>query len=222
MTKKRLIIFTRYPVAGKTKTRMISALGEQGSADLHREMTEYTLRNLLSLGSEKSTEIEVYYSDGNLSLMKAWLNPVILSFSANNSSLKINPIFYHAQANGDLGKRMQRAFEEAFNDAIEQVIIIGTDCPDLSEKVIQDAFMALNSHNVVLGPASDGGYYLIGLNKLFPALFENIDWGSDRVLAQTKRIIKQQKLSAYYLPILTDVDRPNDLWVWEKVKNNPK
>ena len=72
MIKKRLIIFTRYPVAGRTKTRMIPALGEQGAADLHREMAEYTLLNLLALGDEKSTEIGIYYSGGNLSLMQGW------------------------------------------------------------------------------------------------------------------------------------------------------
>jgi len=216
MIKKRLIIFTRYPVAGRTKTRMIPALGEQGAANLHREMAEYTLLNLLALGYEKSLEIGIYYSGGNLSLMQAWLNPVISFFTKNNSHLSINPISYHAQIGEDLGKRMQGAFEDAFNNTIEKTIIIGTDCPDLAQNIIEEAFFALDSHDVVLGPASDGGYYLIGLSKCFPMLFKNIDWGSDRVLDQTKSIIEQEKLNVYYLQVLTDIDRLDDLYIWER------
>jgi glycosyltransferase A (GT-A) superfamily protein (DUF2064 family) len=178
MIKKRLIIFTRYPVPGKTKTRMIPALGEQGAADLHSRMAEYTLLNLLTLGCDQSLEIGIYYSGGDRFLMETW-------------------------------------FDDGFKNQIEKIIIIGTDCPDLSSHLIKEAFLALNCHDVVLGPASDGGYYLIGLSQSFPILFNHIDWGSDRVLAQTKEIIKQEKLSVYDLPVLTDVDRPDDLYIWE-------
>jgi rSAM/selenodomain-associated transferase 1 len=218
MIKKRLIIFTRYPVPGNTKTRMIPALGEQGAADLHSRMTEYTLLNLLILCRDNFLEIEIYYSGGDRSKMQSWLAPVISSFSVNHPNLTINPIAYHAQVGEDLGKRMQGAFEDSFKHKIEKVIIIGTDCPDLSQDLIEDAFLALNSHDVVLGPASDGGYYLIGLSQFFPMLFTQIDWGSDRVLAQTKSITKQEKLSVYDLPVLTDVDRPDDLHIWKSKK----
>jgi hypothetical protein len=113
---------------------------------------------------------------------------------------------------------MQGAFEDSFNHKIEKTIIIGTDCPDLTQNLIEEAFLALNSQDVVLGPASDGGYYLIGLSQSFPMLFNHIDWGSDRVLAQTKNIIEQEKLSVYDLPVLTDVDRPDDLYIWQSKK----
>jgi rSAM/selenodomain-associated transferase 1 len=218
MIKKRLIIFTRYPVPGKTKTRMIPALGEQGAADLHSRMAEYTLLNLLTLWCDKSLEIGIYYSGGDRALMQNWLNPIISSFCENHSHSRINPISYHAQIGEDLGKRMQGAFEDGFNHKIEKMIIIGTDCPDLSQNLIEEAFWALNSQDVVLGPANDGGYYLIGLSQSFPMLFKHIDWGSDRVLAQTKKIIKQENLSVYDLPVLTDVDRPDDLYIWESKK----
>jgi uncharacterized protein len=218
MIKKRLIIFTRYPVPGKTKTRMIPALGEQGAADLHSRMTEYTLLNLLTLCHDKSLEIGIYYSGGDRSKMQSWLEPVISSFLVNHPHLTINPIAYHAQVGQDLGNRMQGAFEDSFRHKIEKMIIIGTDCPDLSQNIIEDAFLALNSYDVVLGPASDGGYYLIGLSQSFSVLFNQIDWGSDRVLVQTKSIIEQEKLSVYDLPVLTDVDRPDDLHIWKSKK----
>jgi len=219
MIKQRLIIFTRYPVPGKTKTRMIPALGEQGAADLHSRMTEYTLLNLLPLCRDKSLEIGIYYSGGDRSKMQTWLDPVISSFWVNYPHLTINPIAYHAQVGEDLGKRMQGAFEDSFNHKIEKTVIIGTDCPDLSQNIIEEAFLALNSQDVVLGPARDGGYYLIGLSQFCPMLFNQIDWGSDRVLAQTKNIIEQEKLSVYDLPVLTDVDRPDDLYIWQSKKN---
>ena len=221
MIKKRLIIFTRYPVPGKTKTRLIPALGEQGAADLHSRMAEYTLLNLLTLGWDQSLEIGIYYSGGDRALMQNWLDPIISSFSENHSHSRINPIFYHAQMGEDLGKRMQGAFEDGFKNKIEKMIIIGTDCPDLSPHLIEETFWALNSQDVVLGPARDGGYYLIGLSQSFPMLFNHIDWGSDRVLAQTKKIIEQEKLSVYDLPVLTDVDRPDDLYIWQSKKVCP-
>ena len=116
---------------------------------------------------------------------------------------------------------MQGAFEDGFKNKIEKMIIIGTDCPDLSPHLIEETFWALNSQDVVLGPARDGGYYLIGLSQSFPMLFNHIDWGSDRVLAQTKKIIEQEKLSVYDLPVLTDVDRPDDLYIWQSKKVCP-
>ena len=216
MIKKRLIIFTRYPVPGKTKTRMIPALGEQGAADLHSRMAEYTLLNLLTLDLDQSLEIGIYYSGGDRALVQNWLDPIISLFE-NHSNLRINPISYHAQIGEDLGKRMQRAFEDGFRNKIEKMIIIGTDCPDLSQNLIETAFWALSSHDVVMA-ASDGGYYLIGLSQSFPLLFNHIDWGSDRVLAQTRKIIEQENLSVYDLPVLTDVDRPDDLYIWQSKK----
>ena len=221
MIKKRLIIFTRYPVPGKTKTRLIPALGEQGAADLHSRMAEYTLLNLLILGCDQSLEIGIYYSGGDRTLMQNWLDPIISSFFENDSHSRINPIFYHAQIGEDLGNRMQGAFEDGFKNKIEKIIIIGTDCPDLSPHLIEETFWALNSQDVVLGPARDGGYYLIGLSQSFPMLFNDIDWGSDRVLAQTKKIIEQEQLSVYDLPVLTDVDRPDDLYIWQSKKVCP-
>lgn len=220
MPQQRLIIFTRYPVPGKTKTRLIPALGADGAAQLQREMTELTLTNLYPLLQSTNLEIHIYYSGGDRDLMKAWLAPIVekldLEIIPRNTHAKYNALHYQAQANGDLGERMQQAFDEAFQSGINQTIIIGTDCPDLNSALITEAFSALHHHEVVLGPAQDGGYYLIGLNRSLPVLFQQIAWGSDRVLAQTQQIIKKHNLSHDLLKTLTDIDRPEDLWVLEK------
>ncbi|MEB3310653.1 MAG: TIGR04282 family arsenosugar biosynthesis glycosyltransferase [Snowella sp.] len=220
MSQQRLILFTRYPVPGQTKTRLIPLLGTEGAAQLQRQMTEFTLVNLYPLWQSANVEIFVYYSGGDRDLIRAWLDPVIEPLNHPltrlNGELTSNHLRYQEQETGDLGQRMQGAFADAFRAGIERVVIIGTDCPGLTPALIQEALTALNNDEVVLGPAKDGGYYLIGLNRPLPMLFQNIPWGSDRVFAQTQAILEQHHLTYYVLKTLTDIDRPEDLWLWEK------
>ena len=198
-----LIIFSRYPEAGKTKTRMIPALGAVGAADLQRQMTEHTLKTAIALASSRRVAIEIHFTGGNRSLMQEWLG--------ENE--------YIAQAEGDLGEKMRSAFERAFKQGSQQVVIIGIDCPDIDRQILTQAFDSLSNQDLVLGVAIDGGYYLIGLNRLVPELFKNIDWGTERVLQQTKNIAEQLDLKVGYLTTLADVDRPEDLEIWQK--HNP-
>jgi len=191
MTKEILIIFTRYPEAGKTKTRMIPALGAEGAANLQRKMTEQTLLKVQQLPQL----IEVHFAGGNLQLMQQWLG---------------DNIIYQPQNQGDLGIKMQTAFARAFAAKMSKVVIIGIDCPELNSAILIEAFTALNHHDLVLGPAADGGYYLIGLTTLIPELFIGINWGTSQVLAQTKTLAENLNLKVNYLPILNDVDRPED------------
>jgi rSAM/selenodomain-associated transferase 1 len=106
---------------------------------------------------------------------------------------------------------MERSLNHAFKQKAEQVIIIGTDCPDFSLQILATAFEQLQTFNLVLGPALDGGYYLIGLQQPQPELFKNIHWGTDQVLIETLKIAKSRDLSIYSLPLLADIDRPEDL-----------
>jgi rSAM/selenodomain-associated transferase 1 len=101
---------------------------------------------------------------------------------------------------------------------MNSVVLIGIDCPDLNAKLMSEAFQALNHHDLVLGPARDGGYYLIGLNKLIPELFRDINWSTEVVLQQTKNIAHKLDLAVAYLPTLSDIDRPEDLSVWKPDK----
>lgn len=191
-----LIIFTRYPEAGKTKTRMIPALGEAGAADLQRQLSEHTIRTAQILQESRAIDIEIYFAGGDRKLMSSWLG--------NNHS-------YYPQASGDLGTKMQSAFANAFERGEQRIVLIGIDCPDITPVILNQAFNSLKSHELVLGGAEDGGYYLIGLSKLVPELFQDIHWGTDLVFATTQETAQQLALSLDYLPVLPDIDRPGDL-----------
>jgi uncharacterized protein len=200
--KQHLIIFTRYPEPGKTKTRLIPALGSIGAANLQQQMTEHTILQARELQETTGISVEVRFAGGSLQLMQDWLGL---------------DLFYQSQGEGDLGARMARSLFNAFQNNAEQVIIIGTDCPGLTTQVLATAFQQLQTVDLTLGPAMDGGYYLIGLCRPIPELFANIDWGTSQVLQQTMVIVERCQVSHGYLPVLADVDRPEDLWIWQQV-----
>ena len=199
-----LIVFTRYPEPGKTKTRMIPVLGAEGAAILQRQLTEHTLEQVKQLQSIRSVSLNCHFAGGNQQLMKEWLG---------------NNLAYYPQQEGDLGQRMRSAFAQAFAAGNDRVVIIGIDCPDIDESLLNQAFDLLKHRDLVLGSAEDGGYYLIGLNRLIPELFAGISWGSDRVLTQTKDIANKLGLDCDYLTTLNDIDRPEDLFIWQKYQN---
>lgn len=196
MNRECLIVFTRYPEPGKAKTRLIPVLGEEGASNLHRQMTEHTLSQVRELQSDRATRVEVYFTGGDQQLMEDWLGADII---------------YQAQGEGDLGQRMKSAFQTAFAAGMEGVAIVGTDCPDLDVKIMAQAFEQLNGHDLVLGPAMDGGYYLIGLRRVIPELFMGINWGTSEVREKTVAIAISLGLSVAFLPLLADIDRPEDL-----------
>jgi rSAM/selenodomain-associated transferase 2/rSAM/selenodomain-associated transferase 1 len=202
--QQRLIIFTRYPAAGTTKTRMIPELGAAGAAELQRQMTEHIRSRADKLRKSHHLAVEIRYEGGSEKRMKQWLGS---GFS------------YCHQGSGDIGHRMGRALEDAFGQGYETVVIIGSDIPDITTNIMQKAFEALNQNDLVLGPAADGGYYLIGVaRKTFrhwnPQLFNDISWGTDRVLPQTLGIAQKLGLNYSLLETLRDVDRPGDLCIW--------
>ncbi|MBD6614692.1 glycosyltransferase [Komarekiella sp. 'clone 1'] len=200
-SKQHLIIFTRYPEPGKTKTRLIPALGTLGAANLQREMTEYTIFQVRELQKVTAISVEVRFAGGDLQLMQDWLGLGLV---------------YQPQGEGDLGSRMARSLFDAFESGAEKVMIIGTDCPGVNAQILATAFEQLQAFELVLGPAIDGGYYLIGLRQPIPELFVNIEWGTAQVFQKTVEIAHLLNLSPVYLPTLADVDRPEDLPIWEQ------
>ena len=200
IAKKHLIIFTRYPQPGKTKTRLIPALGVEGATNLQRQMTEFTLSKVKKFQESAAVSFEIRFSGGNLQLMQNWLG---------------TELNYLHQGEGDLGKRMENSFLSAFNKGAQEVVVIGIDCPDVNAEVLAQAFEKIHNFDLLLGPAIDGGYYLIGLKRAIGELFINIDWGTAKVLQQTVDIAQQLNLSVGYLATLADVDRPEDLPIWE-------
>ncbi|MBD2335758.1 TIGR04282 family arsenosugar biosynthesis glycosyltransferase [Calothrix sp. FACHB-156] len=199
--KQHLVIFTRYPEPGKTKTRLIPALGELGAANLQKQMTEYTILQVQALQKILAISFEVRFAGGNLQLMQNWLG---------------SDLVYQPQGEGDLGDRIMRSLADAVASGKQEVIIIGIDCPGVNSQLLAMAFEQLNNFDLVLGPAIDGGYYLIGLHQAIPQLFANIDWGTSQVFQQTVDIAQQLNLSHTYLPTLADVDRPEELPIWEQ------
>lgn len=194
--KKKLLLFTRYPVAGRTKTRLIPTLGAKGAADLQRQLTERTLRTAADLAGSLSLTLEIRHAGGSSELMQQWLGPDRI---------------YREQGAGDLGEKMNRAFMEAFADGFHQVMIIGADCPDLSPAILATGYQKLAAHDLVLGPAADGGYYLVGLTNPWPELFSHRSWGTNLLLTETIIAARELSLKLYLLEELADVDRPEDL-----------
>jgi hypothetical protein len=197
----RLIVFARFPEPGVSKTRLIPALGPAGAAELHRQMVEHTLQWLKVLRERIPISIEIRYAGRPLEPFRRWLGP---AFS------------YAEQGDGDLGARMFRSFQDAFRMGLKKVILIGTDAPDLSADLVEGALVLLKSSDLVLGPAEDGGYYLIGLRRAAPQLFQEIPWGGAEVLRKTREAARAAGLSHSLLPSLSDVDRPEDLPVWRR------
>jgi rSAM/selenodomain-associated transferase 1 len=199
---QHLVVFTRFPEPGITKTRLIPFLGAEGAANLQRQMTEHTITQIKDL-QISNISVEICFAGGDISLMQAWLG---------------DEFIYQPQGDGDLGERMMRSLTRAFNHNAVKVIIIGTDCPDIDTDILTSAFTNLDTSDLVLGPAVDGGYYLIGLRYPYPELFVNINWGTSRVFQQTIDIARKLNLSVTQLIYLTDIDHPEDLVIWEKRK----
>lgn len=194
-----LIIFTRYPEAGLVKTRLIPALGEAGAAEIHKIMTEETVKMALKTG----IEIEIHFTGGSYKQIQKWLG---------------NRFKYRDQAGGTLGERLSDSFNQAFSEGLKRAIIIGTDCPEITSNHIREAFTLLQKSDLVLGPALDGGYYLIGLSSFHHNLFKNIKWGSNLVYQQTMATARNLNLKIAELEKLADIDRPEDLLAWRQGK----
>lgn len=195
-------MFVRYPAAGKAKTRLIPALGEAGAASLSKRMTEHTLDWASRLAGKDGDSLEVRFDGCSAPDMEAWLGPGFR---------------YVPQGDGDVGVRMDRAFRESFSAGIKKAVLVGTDIPELTVFHVREAWKALDDSDVVLGPTVDGGYCLVGLRTDAPGLFQGPAWSTDKVLAATLAKTAAAGLAVRLLPLLRDVDGPDDLPAWERV-----
>ena len=183
-----IAILSRAPVPGQTKTRLIPALGAEGAADLHRRFLHATVRTALQ---------------ANLGPITLWCTPDT-SHPEFTACAALGPLTLRQQAEGNLGQRMLATIDTP-------TLIIGTDCPALTQTHLQQAANALNENDAVLIPAEDGGYVLIGLRQPEPAIFTDITWGTAQVLASTRQRLRDIGYSWRELPTLWDVDEPADL-----------
>ena len=201
MNKKALIIFTRNPELGKCKTRLAKVIGNQNALDIYK----YLLQHTANISQKVNADIYVFYSE-NINSDDLW---------DNNFFIK------KLQSGNDLGERMQNAFEEVFNYNHEKAIIIGSDLLDLNENIVEDAFKKLDNHDISIGPAEDGGYYLLGMKQSHSEVFKIKNWGTDTVYNQT--LSKLNNKSVYVLKTLNDIDNVEDLkpyQVFEKYLTN--
>ena len=189
-----IIIFAREPVIGQVKTRLIPALGKEGATELYRRLLDHTIEKVIS-------------SD---------LSPVNLSITPE-SHLKYfeqMSLFDHfkltIQHGSNLGMRMYNALLAGLSD-YSKVVLIGTDCPFLNADDFQQAIIALDDNDMVFSPAEDGGYVLVGAKKVLPGVFNFIDWGTDRVMEQSRLALINHQISWLELSEQCDIDVESDL-----------
>jgi len=190
----RILQFAKVPRAGHVKTRLIPALGEVGAMQLHKKLLRHTWETLsafqlapMCLWSDSSGEVDFFNT----------LSPSVTEPSVQQGT--------------DLGQRMSYAIEQALLQS-EMVILVGSDCPVLDADYLTEALESLQQGNeVVVGPASDGGYVLVGMRRHYSELFKGIDWGSGQVLTQTRERLRKIKCQWHELPERWDVDRPEDV-----------
>jgi uncharacterized protein len=193
--KNAIIVFIKNPIRGKVKTRLAATLGDEMAVEIYKQLLEHTKKVALSVSVTRF----LYYGDFIL-LNDGWDKGFEKRIQTQQP---------------DLGKRMSDAFSEVFSEKAKKIIIIGSDCALLSQEILENAFLQLNHSDFVIGPATDGGYYLLGMRAFYPSIFSNIAYSTESVLQKTIENIHLLQKTIFLLPELSDTDTEED---WEKVK----
>ncbi|WP_136480234.1 TIGR04282 family arsenosugar biosynthesis glycosyltransferase [Cognatitamlana onchidii] len=199
MNKELVIVFVKNIKLGKVKTRLAKTIGNQGAFEVYSELVKVTERATKNL----KADLRIYFSDAIIDTK--WPNT-----------------YKTVQQGKDLGERMKNAFQKGFDDGYNRIVLIGSDLPDISEKHIRSGLENLKSNPVVFGPAEDGGYYLIGLNKMLPIIFKNKPWSQSNLLQKTLRELEDKHIDFTTLVTLNDIDTFEDLTASEFYKSNYK
>lgn len=196
MTSNALIIFVKNLIKGQVKTRLANTLGDDAAMNIYKQLLKNTNDAIQSFETDKI----IFYSK-----------------SIEDDIWENNLFQKEIQEGNNLGERMENAFKSTFAVGYKKAIIIGTDCPGINKNILKDAFAKLDDHDIVIGPATDGGYYLLGMKKENPYLFQNVKWSTDVVLQQTIDLCIIHQLSYFLLPALSDIDEEKDLVHFESV-----
>jgi len=189
-----LIVFLKYPEEGRVKTRLAADIGNKHAVEIYIRITENLINNL----STVSYDITICFDPAEKAdEIKSWINQ--------------SDFNYEPQKGDNLGLRMLNAFDVSFMEGYNKTVIIGTDCPDLTNDFLLHSFGTLDNSDLVLGPSTDGGYYLIGLNEPKNTLFKDINWSTDKVLRQTIKKAAALNLNYKLLDFKTDIDTAIDL-----------
>lgn len=185
-----LIIFIKNPVLGRVKTRLARTLGDVEALRIYRVLLDKTRR-----AARAANVLRCLFYDDYIETDDEWPEA---------------DFFKYRQASGDLGERMAQAFRQVLDEHGGPALIVGSDCPELSASLIEQAFSALYTTDFVLGPTPDGGYYLLGMSRFYPEVFEGIAWSTSAVFEQTTQIIRSLGKSVTLLPVLSDIDVEED------------
>lgn len=188
MTKNLLIVFVKNIIVGKVKTRLAKTIGDEGAFQIYSELVGITEQETQRVKAAR----HIYFSD------------VIISSKWENDQK-------FTQEGPGLGIRMKNAVQNGFDQGFENIIVIGSDLPDISSEVIETAFQQLESNDVVFGPADDGGYYLLGMSQMISSIFDNKPWSQSNLLECTLNEISEQGKSISLLQTLNDIDTFEDL-----------
>jgi len=192
-----IMIFVRNPELGKVKTRLAKTIGNEKALHIYNLLLDHTNKVSKRVNADKA----IFYSD-YINDTDQWKNDGFIQLM---------------QKGNDLGEKMSNAFLIAFSMGYKKVIIIGSDCFDLSEDIITDAFNLLDENEVVLGPAKDGGYYLLGMKTFYASLFQNKVWSTENVLLDTLLDLSNLNVSSKLLPTLSDIDEEKDLLQYQNL-----
>lgn len=193
MSKNLILIFTRNPELGKVKTRLAASIGDENALEIYIQLLEHTKKVALETDFDK----RVLYSE-----------------EINSNDMWNNHLFQKKLQSGeDLGIRMHNAFKEGFDDGYEKIVIIGSDLIELESNDIKKAFEKLDENDIVIGPAEDGGYYLLGMKDIPENIFRNKEWGTNTILQDTLKDI--DSLQFHLLKVKNDID------TYEDIKNIP-
>ena len=188
--EKALLVFAKKPCLGKVKTRLAQDIGDEKALSIYKQLLFHTF--------DVASQTEAL---------------VIACFTEKDDwtldSIPYNT--FYQQTEGDLGLKMYHALEFAFKRGAKKAIVIGTDCPDITKELIEEAYRKLNTSDVVFGPAEDGGYYLIGMKSLEASLFQDIEWSTEKVLNQSLEKLERCSKTHCLLPSLNDLDTLEDL-----------
>lgn len=188
MSKELLIVFVKNNVLGEVKTRLAKDIGNQAAFEVYKMLVSKTEQATNQVTIDK----HIYFSDTDEET--GWLND-----------------FKTIQQGHDLGERMNNAFKDGFEKGYQNIILIGSDLPDISKTLIKKAFDVLKTSDTVFGPAEDGGYYLVGMKQLHKNLFNNIPWSTSKVFEETMKVLESQSISVGLLETLNDIDTLEDL-----------
>jgi rSAM/selenodomain-associated transferase 1 len=199
MRNRAVIIFTKYPHKGKVKTRLAKGIGNELAAKFYKITAEYIFNEISKLLNSGISCYLYFDNESDEKSIRKWIK---------------HDFIFLIQHDTDLGNRMINAFKEVFDRGHSEVIIIGTDVPDITSEFLLQGFDELKKNDLVICPAADGGYNFLGIKKTSPFLFRNIEWSSETVLQKTLIIAEKQKLKIKLLKELNDIDTQPELMEW--------